>query len=80
MQNKLKEEKRDMAEERRKWVTFEKSVMTLYTNIVICQVSSHRQREQAVQGDGGDPGEDDRVPELCDDQPEKWHWLPQDQL
>ena len=47
--------------------------MTLYINIVICQVSSHRQGEQAVQGDGGDPGEDDRVPELCDDQPEKWH-------
>ena len=47
--------------------------MTLQINIVICQVSSHRQREQAVQGDGGDPGEDDRVPELCDDQPEKWH-------
>ena len=57
-----------------------KIIMTLDTNAVNCQVPSHRQGEQAVQGDGGDPGEDDRVPELCDDQPEEWHRLPQDQL
>ena len=37
------------------------------------QVPSHLQGEQAVQGDGGGPGENDRVPALCDDKSEEWY-------
>ena len=37
------------------------------------QVSSHLQGEQAVQGVSGGPGENDRVPALCDDKSEEWY-------
>ena len=37
------------------------------------QVPSHLQGEQAVQGVGGGPGENDRVPALCDDKSEEWY-------
>ena len=48
--------------------------------IALLQVPSYLQGEQAVQGDGGGPGENDRVPALCHDKSQEWNRLSEGDL
>jgi hypothetical protein len=50
------------------------------TSVMMLQVPRHQQGEQRLQADCGGPGQDDRVPEVRDEQSPERDRLPQDLL